>query len=323
MDKQRYDNTSLAAFRVFETLKCLINQPSDVNDIIEHLENLNTDENKAYSKAVIYKYLATLKFAGIDIEREKCRYKVTNLPFKINLDDDSKSALEIFNKILDFTPENKLVKELKFFLDSIKMRYSTDNINVRKIYEEISMQFANHKANDLQIKVLRKYEKYCKENLKLQIEYQDIFNEKISILCEPIEAKYEDSSVLLIVYNPNKSQFLELNSNQIIDIKQTPSSCQERQTYVTYSTVFTLKDRLAKRYTPRASEIRMDDGSNEDIRIFSNKEEPKENLYLRLMRYSDSCKLNSPKIDREIMKKLILKTLSNYEPYIKNKKLTS
>lgn len=312
MVKSSIDNASLSAFRVFETLKCLIKSPADVNDIIKYLENLEQEEGKAYSKAVVYKYLTTLKFAGVNIQRKKCKYEVTDLPFKIKLDKESMYAIEILNKILDFTPENDLVKDLQTFIYSVKMRCSSDNIDIESIEKELANQFATHKANESQVNTLRVYEKYCKDKLKLQIEYYDVFGEKCINICEPIEAKFEDSSILLYAYCENPNQFLELNSNQIIDIKQTPQSCKNVENYITYSTVFTLSGRLAKRYTPRPLEIRMDNGLSDDIKTFSNKDESKDSLYLRLMRYSESCKLNSPKKDRETMRKLIAETLKNY-----------
>ena len=83
MTKYNNENTTIAAYRVFETLKFLIKQPASVSEILKHLESLNLNEGKIYSKGVIYKYIATLKFAGIDIARNKCKYKVRNLPFKL------------------------------------------------------------------------------------------------------------------------------------------------------------------------------------------------------------------------------------------------
>ena len=312
MVKYTNDNTSLAAFRVFETLKCLIQHPADVNDIIKHLENLESEDGKVFSKAVVYKYLTTLKFAGIDIERKKCRYEVTNLPFKIDLDKECLYAIEILIKILDFTPENKLTEELQTFFYNIKMRCKTNTADIKDIDETLINQFANQKANDEQIEILRQYEKYCTDKLKIQVEYLNVFGEICTVLCEPIEAKYEDKSVLLCGYCENPNQFIEFNSNQIINIKQTPLLCRNTENYLTYSTVFTLSGNLAKRYTERPLELRMDKNFDDEIKTYSNKDESKETLYLRLMRYSECCKLNSPKSDREKMRKLIALTLKNY-----------
>ena len=312
MTKLTNDNASLAALRVFETLKCLIQKPSDVNDIIEYLEKLDSSDGKAYSKGVVYKYLTTLKFAGIDIVRQKCRYKVKNLPFKIQLDKENLNSLALLEKILDFTPENELVENLQNLFYNIKIRCDFESIDNRSIEKQITEQFKNHRANDKQIEILRKYEKYCKDKLKLQIEYYNVFNEKCNVICEPLEAKYEDEMVLLNTFCEHPNQYLELNSNQIINIKQTPLSCRSREDNITYSTVFTLKGRLAQRYIPREEEIRMDQGENDEIKTYSNKIESKERLFLRLMRYSESCKINTPKTDREKMKRLIADTLKNY-----------
>ena len=121
MTKTSNDNTTYAAYRVFETLKFLINQPATVEDIINHLESLEPNGNKNYSKAVVYKYLTTLKFAGITLSRHKCKYEVKNLPFKINLTEDSLKALSILNEIIEATPEKNLSETVKQFFYQLKI----------------------------------------------------------------------------------------------------------------------------------------------------------------------------------------------------------
>ena len=132
MTKYTIENTSVAAYRVFETLKFLIKQPASVTDIIKHLSSLENSE-KSFSKAVIYKYLTTLKFAGINITRHKCKYEISNLPFKIKFTNENIEMLQLLKKIIEITPEAKISEKINNFLYQLNTMYS---LNDTKITEE-------------------------------------------------------------------------------------------------------------------------------------------------------------------------------------------
>ena len=310
MIKFNNDNTSVAAYRVFETLKFLIKQPASVTDIIKHLSSLENGE-KAFSKAVIYKYLTTLKFAGINIIRHKCKYDVANLPFKINFTNENLEVLQILKQILEITPETKISEKINGFFYQLNMMYSLNQITLSEETKNILNKIKTEKPNSEQLKDIKQYEKYCKDQIKLHIEYININGEKISSICEPIDVKYEDNNVWFTVFSEHPNELLELNSKQITEISQTPSKCTGLNKYLSVTTVFKLKGKLAQRYTPRNFETVMPANDLSSI-IISNKEEPKDILFLRLMRYSDLCEVIKPKNDRDRMKKLIEQTLSNY-----------
>jgi len=310
MTKYNYDNTTIASYRVFETLKFLIKQPANVTDIIKYLESLNIGNGNSYSKGVIYKYIATLKFAGIDIGKQKCKYVIKNLPFKIPFNEDNIHTIALIDNIIEKLPEKNLTKNIKELIYSLKIRSSADN----KYFENIKQNLPQIKLGiptDKQLKILEKYEKYCNDNLKLCIEYKDIYGQKCKINCEPTETKFENNQIYLYCYCELLNEFIQINSKQILNITQTPLKCSTlKKQSLAKSTVYTISGKLVKRYKPRNSEI-YNQNTDETITII-NKEEAKNKLNMRLMRYGICCEINSPKTERHRIREMIAKTLSNY-----------
>ncbi len=306
MTKYTNDNTSYAAYRVFETLKFLINQPASVEDIIRHLESLEMCGEKNYSKAVVYKYLTTLKFAGITLLRHKCKYEVKNLPFKINLTENNLKALSILNEVIETTPEKNLSETITQFFYQLKMRYALQSQKELEICEDVKKIIK--KPSQTQTQHIKEYEKYCQDGLKLKITYINLLGEEVSLIYEPIEAKYVNNQVKLICYCTNPSGFVEFTSTQIKKIEQTPSKSSNR--FFSSTTAFKLKGKLAKRYTLRNEEHVLCE-ENGEITVI-NQKEPKNLLFARLMRYGENCEIISSKQDRKTMKALIKNTLLNY-----------
>ncbi len=310
MTKFNNENTSIAAYRVFETLKFLIQQPASVTDIIKHLSSLEPD-GKSFSKAVIYKYITTLKFAGIKIIRNKCKYEVANLPFKINFNSENLEALKILTYLLEYVPETQISEKINKLFYQLNMRYSLDKITLDENIQNILYKIKIQKPDENQLKTIKEYEKYCKDKLKIRVTYINTYGNKISSICNPVEVKYEDNNVLFRLFSDHPDELIELNSKQITEISQMPTMCTEQRKYFNLTTVFKLMGKLAQRYTQRNYESLID-SSNISTKIVSNKDEPKNTFLLRLMRYGYQCELIKPKAERDKMKKLIEQTLSNY-----------
>ena len=151
------DNTSISAYRVFETLKFLLKEPASVNDIIKHLASLEAEE-KTFSKAVIYKYIATLKFFGIDIAKNKCKFYVKNLPFKIKISNENLEAIYLLDYLLSVTPESKLTQNLSEFIYQIELRQPL-NENSSKIKDEIKNKIKMQLPTKTLLEEFKKYEK--------------------------------------------------------------------------------------------------------------------------------------------------------------------
>lgn len=310
MHKNINDKTTVAAYRVFETLKYLIKKPASVSDIVNYLEKLDYADEKGFSKSVVYKYLTTLKFVGINIINNKCKYEVKNLPFKINFTDENIKALAILNNLVEMIPEKELSDEIVDFFYQLKMRYSLNSETFECNKQSIKATLNIDLPSKEQLVIFEEYEKYCKDKLRLQITYYSLNGELNTSIFEPLEVKYDEKQVILKAFCTKTNTFFDFKSKQIANIIQTPLKCHSR--FFARNTLFKLKGKLAKRYTLRSEEQIFNIDKNGYVTV-SNKSEPKEDLCLRLMRYFQDCEIISSKEDKEFMIKMIDETLKNYE----------
>ena len=302
------DNTSISAYRVFETLKFLLKEPASVNDIIKHLASLESEE-KTFSKAVIYKYIATLKFVGIDIAKNKCKFYVKNLPFKINFSNENLEAIYLLDYLLSVTPESKLTQNLSKFIYQIELRQPLNETS-SKIKDEIKNKIKIQLPTKALLEEFKKYEKLCEDKLKINLTYFNARKEVQTTICELIECNLDKQNIYLFLYSEHPNEYLEINTKQILKLNQLPSKCSLGK-HLSTTTVFKIKNKLNKRYTLRENEMELNSLST-DERIISNKTEPKEKLLFRIMRYAEQCEVLTPKTDRQKIKQLIDETLSNY-----------
>lgn len=302
---------SNSAYRVFETLKFLMKNPASVSDLITHLEKLDDNINYdkvTYSNSVIYKYLNTLKFSGIKLERHKCKYEVSELPFKVKLGPEENAALILLYEALASVPEQKICETIRGFFYQLKMRNSvhiTEN-DIKNSNLDIKISTPTSE----QLKSLKRFEKYCKDSLRLQVKYKSLSGIVKTMVCDPIEAKFENNHVFLSCFINSLNEFIDINANQIIKISQTPQCCTKK--YFAATTVFELMDRLVDRYTLRNEEYSII-SKKPNVKTVISQKESKEQLYRRLMRYGKYCRVVSSQKDKTEMRDLINRALSNYE----------
>ena len=297
------ENTSASAYRMFEVLKFLMQKPASVQEIKKHLEKL--DNEKIYSKNVIYKYLTTLKFAGMNVKRNKCKYEITKFPFKFDFSENDLKSLGLLNKSIDYVPENEISDNLKTLFYRLNMRFTLENkIQIQKYIPNSTL--TPHLSTQ-QKALMETYTSYCKDNYRYTITMKNLFGNIEKIIAEPIETYIKNLKIYLRIFCTRPNRYLELNVEQIINIEALPH--QKIKKYSSATTIYKLTNKLAKRYTLRNGEtIERIEG---DSIIIRNDMEPKNLLYLRLLRYDECCEILSPKQDREIMKQLIEKSLNN------------
>lgn len=300
------NNTTFAAYRVFETLAFLMRQPANVAEITKYLESLDKN-GKTYSKALIYKYLSTLKFAGIELKRHKCKYEIGKLPFRLDFSKEDVEALSVLKSLLKYSPEKDVTENINKFFYQLNTHYDFDNASCLNENVECKNQIKLKKS---QIKEVKDFETLKDNGLRLKITYKNVINEVTTILCEIIDVYTNKGNVYLNLYNINQACFLILNTKQIEEFEETPQRYTRR--YFSSTTIFKLKGKLAKRYTLRNEECSLGFDSKGCLSIASKKE-PKEELFLRLMRYGVECEVISPRIDREIMRTMVKQALKNYD----------
>ena len=220
MNNNYNENTSVSAYRMFEVLKFLMQKPASVQEIKEYLEKL--DNGKIYSKNVIYKYLTTLKFAGMNVKRNKCKYEITKFPFKFDFSDNDLNALSILNKAIDYVPENEISDNLKTLFYRLNMRFTLENkLKIQKFTPNTNL---TQNLSTEQKMLIETYNSYCKDNYRYTITMKNLFGHTEKIIAEPIETYIKDSKLYLKIFCTRPNRYLELNVEQIIKIEETKKS---------------------------------------------------------------------------------------------------
>lgn len=296
------------SIRVLETLKLLSNNAASVQDIIRHFEKTDPN-NRIYTNEVILKYFNTLKVFGFRFAKEKDKYLLLNTISQFNFNEKDLKALCLMEKFAETLPEEKIKTELNQYLQDLEKRFDD---NTRLLAHSINRPEFGQFGNDYSkySEQIKTYEKYCLEEQRLKITYKNQNNQKISMMVDPHEIKYEENEVFFSVYNPSTAEISDININAIVDIDQLPLKANPTNIYS--SVTFKLKDRLAKAYKLHDGEelLKLEsDGST----IILNKKEDRALLLKRLMRYGEYCEVITPKNLRDEIKQIIKATLDNYQ----------
>ena len=120
---------------------------------------------------------------------------------------------------------------------------------------------------------------------------------------------FDTKNAYLEMYDTDNNLLLEIPLTNILDLKSDSlkSKHMEKATTITYE----ISGRLAKTYRLKDNESVLENSDGK--LIITNKDEPIDKLFKRLMRYSDCCRVISPKSIKERMKNLINETLLQYE----------
>lgn len=301
------DNES-AAYRVFETLKLLMQKPASTCEIIQYLESINPD-NKRFSNVAIHKYLNTLKFSGIDIIKVANRYQVKKLPFILDLTEENLYAIALMQKCSRSMHEEALAEALNELLYQVKIRMKKETINK---YNEIETSI-EMKCKDLSEELIRKIkecEKLCKDSLKLKITYKKDSKE-YTINCVPIELKHQEDKIYFSVFNLASYNMIDIRCEDLIKIEQFPTKVNSEKIVPT-TTMFKLFGKLAQRYELRNGEISQGYDEKGALVVISRQED-KDILLKRLMHYGGLCEVISPAMHRLQIQTLIDETLANYK----------
>ena len=145
---------------------------------------------------------------------------------------------------------------------------------------------------------ITRFEKYCKDEQKLEIKYKTGAESSKTITCKinPLKIMYKKGNAVLIAYDCTENTYREFVLNFISDTKQLP---QKTSDSYTNSVTFKLKNRLAKSYVLKENEKILE--SKKDYIVVSNSKEDRDLLVRRLSRYFDNCEILYPKDFRKKM----------------------
>lgn len=271
--------------RILTLLKALLKKPLSSQEMLRIIEDKCEE---IYRPEIISKYIKTLKTVGINIKKTDGKYFVQENLEKTDFDENDlsimlfiKSHLEKFqNEILNETVENAFQMIENSFSDKTK-----DLLKRTKIQKYLVKKLKNNNKS-----MLKKYENYCKDNLKIELEYlAPSTNNKNKFKISPLKLIYKKGESILIGFDCESNIYREFITKNIVSIRQTP---QKNTGSYSSSVNFKLKNRLAKSYMLKPSEKIIERHKN--YIIVSNNSEDHDLLIRRLIRYYRNCEVLYP-----------------------------
>ena len=306
--KEKKPKLNEGCLKIFAFIKLLYEDKAYYNDVIEIFKDEINEQSANNIQVNINKYINTLKIFGMKIKKVKNKYKLLSslysMPFTL---DDIKSISILANSINEF-PDKDITDEVESFLNELKMRMDNEDQNtLNALNQTIDYDFSFY-YSDMREQI-EQCEKICKENYTITVIYKKD-NEEIKCKCKPKEVIYDSKNVYLKVYDASARQNYEIPITSILSITRLPQKANPMETSTTV--VFIVKNRLAKTYKLKEGE--RSKGFDEfGHQIIVNNGESFDKLINRLMRYTNSCEIISPKPLREQMIKTINDTISQYE----------
>ncbi len=296
---------SNAGYRVLEILKHLIKQPLSPDEMLRYLES-STDN--LYRKELILKYLNTLKLLNIDIDKTDGKYFIKRSLESINLAENDLSAILFIRKYINTIGHEGFKNNIEEALQIVERCFS-DNI-VDCIKRNKIKPYTPQKSLIIKDENVKKFEKYCHDGFWLELEYKNYKadNKNGSYKIAPLKVVYKRGKAVLIAYDHKDNDYKEFVLENVIDVKQNP---QKQVKGSPSSVLFKLKGRLAKSYMLKNDEMLVDSG--EDFIIISNKNEDRELLIRRLLRYYNKCEILYPKLYRQKIIELIKEMEAMYD----------
>ena len=278
--------------RVLEVLKALSKQPLSSAEILSLLEEKS---NKIFRKEIVPKYLNTIKLLGIKISKHKNKYYLDKSISCIDFSKTDLSMLKFIEKYATALKLRTLDENLDRTLQVIEKNFSKQtedlykNTTIRAYYTKKVISAKNDS--------LQKFEKYCKDGLKIELTYKPDKNLPEQIYkISPIKILYKKGNAVLIAYDCVNNVYKEFIIDFITHSQQSP---QKNSRDFTNSVTFKLKDRLAKSYILKEGEKILEYGK--DFIVVSNRKEDRDMLTRRLARYFDKCEVLYPQDMRQKM----------------------
>lgn len=295
---------SQAAFRMLNILKALATKPLSTQEMLKYIEKTS---DEVYRKEIILKYINTIKLLNIDITKTNNKYHLNKSLSGINFDKQDLSIIKFLSKYSNQINHGNLKNNIEIALQIIEQNFSKNTIELSKKHN--IRAYLPQKPLIIKDKHIEEFEKLCEEGLKVKILYKEESTQtEINYLIAPLEIIYKKGIAILIAYNIKENCYKEFFIENIIEFEQTP---QKLTLNPTTSILFKLKGRLANSYMLKEGETILEQDDN--FLIVSNKNEDKDLILKRLLRYFNQCEILYPKSYRQKLLNIITEMEKLYE----------
>lgn len=275
--------------KIIKILKLMTEKPVSLKEITESLE----EDDNFVNRETITKYFTTLRNAGCNIQKKQNKFYI-KYPI-LSFSDTEFKTLADFQKITKNLTSKKDYNEFLKFLDKLFALADTKKLSEYKRILQ-NTEDKNLVSSNVFKDKIESISNFLTEPLqKIKIIFED---KPYTII--PIKFRYFKNSICLFGYDCANNVNKNFPINKIQSIKQTPSLAQS--TDFGLSTTFKIKGDLKKSYMAKEGE---NVSPYDDYLIVTNKNEDKEALFKRLLKYGTNCEILYPKTDREKFHTLI------------------
>jgi len=285
--------------KIIKILKLMTEKPVTLEEIMLFLE----EDNSFVNKETISKYFATLRNAGCDIQKRKNKFYI-KYPV-LNFTNTELNTLSILQKTASNLCSKKDNDEFLKFIDKLFTLVDKTEVNY---YKNILQNSENKSLIDKELT------NRFKDKIETISQFMGASAQKIKITYQekiyniiPLKFHYFKHSICLFGYDCLNKVNKNFSLSHISDIKQTPILAQNMD--FSLSTTFKIKGRLKNGYLLKEGEIL---SSYDDYAIVTNKNEDKEVLFKRLLKYGTYCEVLYPKSDREKFINLVENLISRH-----------
>lgn len=275
---------NISSTQVLKTLQLLLEDNYTMSELVEKL-NKNEPE-PVFNNSVVSKYINTCRYCGFDIHKIHNRYFVSSVPFGMSLISDDIDLIEKMQEVAKNIFSSKVLGKFNAIISNISKYSNKQLVRVEQKTAEITKEL---------------FQKAIDENRYVSV----FFKVKAVRLCRPISIVMEKNRPCFNVIYNGKMRTIPISRVTGIIVQDSKFLTSEVETQLVYR----IYEPLASRYDLKENE-EMTEKNNNYI-VISNKGEPKDVLYSRLLRYDSLCEIITDNYRKE-MKKIIADTLANY-----------
>ena len=285
MTKKISQKINQSSLQVLKTLQVLLEDSYTMNEIVNILND--KEDTFVFNNSVISKYINTCRFCGMDIPKIQNKYYVAKIPFGMDLTNEEAELIEFLQDTAHQEMTKKQYSEFDDFVEKIN-RYSNKRIaHVQKEEFHASIEIFERAIFD-------------KRKIKLLLKNQ------AEIIGIPVKIIDANNKTFFHMFCNGRDRMFDIN--RLSGIQEIND--RFIHTFSDTSTIFVLKGKLAKRYSPRENETITINPDNTVTVV--NRGENKDILLSRLLRYDNQCEIVTPKSYRRDFRQIIDDTLKNY-----------
>ena len=282
----KQDKNNETALRILEVLKILLQEEVTKHELIDKLKKKSNIDG-VYTQEAFIKYFNTIEAAGFKIDKDGRKYKISNVLNTIKLTPEEVSLLL---KLLDNSNRLYNKKHQEVFYNILRKLEKYTGVSFedkikKAVSEEKTISEDNAKSN-----ILTTLSKYINEGLLINIIYKKSKTENEKVIVELKNVIEKNNKIYIVCYNRLWTRNKRIPLDSIIKLEQLSQKSPQIKNVNTV--IFEVYGRLVKSYKLKPSE-EVIDYSKECLTI-SNKEEDKDSILLRLLKYGENCKIIKP-----------------------------